>query len=105
MKSLGTEIEITGQDENQKTKGAQEVGPNEYDSAPPCQFPEPSRGRPCKFRHLDAPVDSHLFTKSFLSGGNYHTIIFGSGPVVIPLLREHIVREGWATSGDFLHRP
>jgi len=30
------------------------------------------------------------------------TIIFGGGPVVIPLLREYIVAEGWVSPRDFL---
>ena len=30
------------------------------------------------------------------------TIIFGGGPVVIPLLREYIVSEGWVSPRDFL---
>jgi chromate transport protein ChrA len=30
------------------------------------------------------------------------TIIFGGGPVVIPLLREYVVYEGWVSSRDFL---
>ncbi|KAG8968053.1 hypothetical protein FRC03_008752 [Tulasnella sp. 419] len=30
------------------------------------------------------------------------TIIFGGGPVVIPLLREYTVAEGWVSSRDFL---
>lgn len=30
------------------------------------------------------------------------TIIFGGGPVVIPLLREYIVAPGWVSSRDFL---
>jgi len=30
------------------------------------------------------------------------TIIFGGGPVVIPLLREYIVTPGWVSSRDFL---
>ncbi|KAK0618922.1 chromate transporter [Immersiella caudata] len=34
----------------------------------------------------------------FLAG----TIIFGGGPVVIPLLREYIVSEGWVSQRDFL---
>ena len=46
----------------------------------------------------DAPVDLRLFTNLFLAG----TIIFGGGPVVIPLLREYVVEEGWVSSRDFL---
>jgi chromate transport protein ChrA len=30
------------------------------------------------------------------------TIIFGGGPVVIPLLREYVVQPGWVTPRDFL---
>jgi chromate transport protein ChrA len=30
------------------------------------------------------------------------TIIFGGGPVVIPLLREYVVAEGWVSPRDFL---
>lgn len=30
------------------------------------------------------------------------TIIFGGGPVVIPLLRDYVVVEGWVSSRDFL---
>lgn len=30
------------------------------------------------------------------------TIIFGGGPVVIPLLREFVVQTGWVSSRDFL---
>ena len=39
-----------------------------------------------------------LFTNLFLAG----TIIFGGGPVVIPLLREYIVAPGWISSRDYL---
>ena len=39
-----------------------------------------------------------LFTNMYLAG----TIIFGGGPVVIPLLREYVVQPGWVTSRDFL---
>ncbi|KAI9787106.1 MAG: hypothetical protein M1839_003341 [Geoglossum umbratile] len=39
-----------------------------------------------------------LFANFYLAG----TIIFGGGPVVIPLLREYIVAEGWVTPRDFL---
>jgi chromate transport protein ChrA len=46
----------------------------------------------------DAPVELRLFTNLFLAG----TIIFGGGPVVIPLLREYVVEEGWVSSRDFL---
>lgn len=30
------------------------------------------------------------------------TIIFGGGPVVIPLLRQYVVQPGWVSSRDFL---
>lgn len=30
------------------------------------------------------------------------TIIFGGGPVVIPLLREYVVAEAWVSPQDFL---
>lgn len=39
-----------------------------------------------------------LFANLYLAG----TIIFGGGPVVIPLLREYIVAEGWVSARDFL---
>ncbi|PIB00724.1 hypothetical protein CB0940_02187 [Cercospora beticola] len=39
-----------------------------------------------------------LFSNLFLAG----TIIFGGGPVVIPLLRDYIVAPGWVSSRDFL---
>ena len=39
-----------------------------------------------------------LFSSLYLAG----TIIFGGGPVVIPLLREYIVAPGWVTPRDFL---
>ncbi|KAK0745586.1 chromate transporter-domain-containing protein [Schizothecium vesticola] len=44
------------------------------------------------------PLLFTLFTNMTLAG----TIIFGGGPVVIPLLREYIVSEGWVSSRDFL---
>lgn len=48
---------------------------------------------------LDAPpLLYRLFANMFLAG----TIIFGGGPVVIPLLREYVVAEGWVSSRDFL---
>lgn len=46
----------------------------------------------------DAPVELRLFINLFLAG----TIIFGGGPVVVPLLREYVVAEGWVSSRDFL---
>lgn len=39
-----------------------------------------------------------LFANMYLAG----TIIFGGGPVVVPLLRDYIVAEGWVSSRDFL---
>jgi len=39
-----------------------------------------------------------LFANMYLAG----TIIFGGGPVVIPLLREYVVAPGWVSSRDFL---
>lgn len=44
------------------------------------------------------PLALRLFTNMYLAG----TIIFGGGPVVIPLLREYIVAEGWVSPRDFL---
>ncbi|RYP00783.1 hypothetical protein DL764_006417 [Monosporascus ibericus] len=39
-----------------------------------------------------------LFANMYLAG----TIIFGGGPVVVPLLREYVVAEGWVSPRDFL---
>ncbi|KAL8698922.1 MAG: hypothetical protein Q9201_006306 [Fulgogasparrea decipioides] len=39
-----------------------------------------------------------LFSSLYLAG----TILFGGGPVVIPLLREYIVSPGWVSPRDFL---
>ncbi|KAL8718841.1 MAG: hypothetical protein Q9225_004067, partial [Loekoesia sp. 1 TL-2023] len=44
------------------------------------------------------PRPFSLFSSLYLAG----TIIFGGGPVVIPLLREYIVSPGWVTPRDFL---
>ncbi len=44
------------------------------------------------------PLLFSLFANMFLAG----TIIFGGGPVVIPLLREYVVTEGWVSPRDFL---
>ena len=44
------------------------------------------------------PLLYRLFSNMYLAG----TIIFGGGPVVIPLLREYVVAEGWVSSRDFL---
>ncbi|KAK5050969.1 hypothetical protein LTR84_003528 [Exophiala bonariae] len=42
------------------------------------------------------PLD--LFANMYLAG----TIIFGGGPVVIPLLTEYVVQPGWVSPRDFL---
>ena len=39
-----------------------------------------------------------FFANMYLAG----TIIFGGGPVVIPLLREYVVAENWVSARDFL---
>ncbi|KAF9453051.1 hypothetical protein P691DRAFT_659566 [Macrolepiota fuliginosa MF-IS2] len=44
------------------------------------------------------PLPLALFNNMFLAG----TIIFGGGPVVIPLLREYVVQPGWVTPRDFI---
>lgn len=44
------------------------------------------------------PQSFSLFSALYLAG----TIIFGGGPVVIPLLREYIVTPGWVSPRDFL---
>ncbi|KAJ1301004.1 hypothetical protein OPQ81_003427 [Rhizoctonia solani] len=44
------------------------------------------------------PLPLELFISMFLAG----TIIFGGGPVVIPLLREYVVEPGWVSPRDFL---
>lgn len=44
------------------------------------------------------PLLLALFNNMFLAG----TIIFGGGPVVIPLLREYVVEPGWVSPRDFL---
>ncbi|PNP54210.1 hypothetical protein THARTR1_05417 [Trichoderma harzianum] len=44
------------------------------------------------------PLLFSLFVNLYLAG----TTIFGGGPVVIPLLREYIVAEGWVNPRDFL---
>lgn len=46
----------------------------------------------------DRPLLFRLFSNMLLAG----TIIFGGGPVVIPLLREYVVTEGWVSARDFL---
>ncbi|KAG9075371.1 hypothetical protein FRC06_010128 [Ceratobasidium sp. 370] len=45
-----------------------------------------------------SPLELQLFINMFLAG----TIIFGGGPVVIPLLREYVVQPGWVSPRDFL---
>jgi len=45
-----------------------------------------------------APILLSLFNNMFLAG----TIIFGGGPVVIPLLRDYVVDPGWVSPRDFL---
>jgi chromate transport protein ChrA len=44
------------------------------------------------------PLLLSLFNNMFLAG----TIIFGGGPVVIPLLRNYVVEPGWVSPRDFL---
>ena len=44
------------------------------------------------------PLLLSLFNNMFLAG----TIIFGGGPVVIPLLRNYVVAPGWVSPRDFL---
>ncbi|CRG91221.1 hypothetical protein PISL3812_08269 [Talaromyces islandicus] len=44
------------------------------------------------------PIALDLFASMYLAG----TIIFGGGPVVIPLLRSYVVSPGWVSSRDFL---
>jgi len=49
------------------------------------------------------PLLYRLFSNMYLAG----TIIFGGGPVVIPLLREYVVAEGWVSgvAARLLDRP
>ncbi|KAL2869424.1 putative chromate ion transporter [Aspergillus lucknowensis] len=44
------------------------------------------------------PLTLDLFANMYLAG----TIIFGGGPVVIPLLRSYVVDPGWVSGRDFL---
>ncbi|KNG46745.1 chromate transporter [Stemphylium lycopersici] len=44
------------------------------------------------------PRPFSLFANMYLAG----TIIFGGGPVVIPLLRSYVVEPGWVSARDFL---
>lgn len=46
----------------------------------------------------NAPLAFDLFSNMYLAG----TIIFGGGPVVIPLLRAYVVEPGWVSPRDFL---
>ena len=107
--SSRTDIEIVDKD----IAAAQVVVSGEDDPEPPHQFTlTPRQGiiiilaffavfitlMVLRATLVDAPVDLRLFTNLFLAG----TIIFGGGPVVIPLLREYVVAEGWVTSRDFL---
>lgn len=52
----------------------------------------------CRARIQDRPLPFDVFANMYLAG----TIIFGGGPVVIPLLREYVVGPGWVSSRDFL---
>ncbi|KAK4992342.1 hypothetical protein LTR66_006300 [Elasticomyces elasticus] len=45
-----------------------------------------------------SPLALKFFANMYLAG----TIIFGGGPVVIPLLREYVVQPGWVSPRDFL---
>jgi chromate transport protein ChrA len=45
-----------------------------------------------------APLALDVFANMYLAG----TIIFGGGPVVIPLLRSYVVDPGWVSGRDFL---
>jgi len=47
---------------------------------------------------VNPPLLYSLFANMYLAG----TVIFGGGPVVIPLLREYVVAQGWVSSRDFL---
>ncbi|KAL4887886.1 chromate transporter-domain-containing protein [Aspergillus ambiguus] len=44
------------------------------------------------------PLTLDLFANMYLAG----TVIFGGGPVVIPLLRSYVVDPGWVSGRDFL---
>ncbi|RJE24739.1 Chromate ion transporter [Aspergillus sclerotialis] len=44
------------------------------------------------------PLVLDVFANMYLAG----TVIFGGGPVVIPLLRSYVVDPGWVSSRDFL---
>lgn len=47
---------------------------------------------------IESPLAFELFASMYLAG----TVIFGGGPVVIPLLRSYVVDPGWVSSRDFL---
>ncbi|KAJ5688166.1 hypothetical protein N7536_010785 [Penicillium majusculum] len=47
---------------------------------------------------ITPPLVLDLFANMYLAG----TVIFGGGPVVIPLLRTYVVDPGWVSSRDFL---
>ncbi|KAL4860684.1 hypothetical protein BDV12DRAFT_181231 [Aspergillus spectabilis] len=49
-------------------------------------------------RLSSSPLILDLFANMYLAG----TVIFGGGPVVIPLLRSYVVDPGWVSSRDFL---
>ncbi|KAL4908471.1 chromate transporter-domain-containing protein [Aspergillus multicolor] len=49
-------------------------------------------------RLSNPPLPLSLFSNLYLAG----TVIFGGGPVVIPLLRSYVVDPGWVSSRDFL---
>jgi chromate transport protein ChrA len=51
-----------------------------------------------RFTLKKSPLPLSLFSNMYLAG----TIIFGGGPVVIPLLRQYVVQPGWVSSRDFL---
>lgn len=44
------------------------------------------------------PLACDLFATMYVAG----TVIFGGGPVVIPLLRSYVVDPGWVSGRDFL---
>jgi len=52
----------------------------------------------CRGIYSGSSLGFDLFSNFYLAG----TIIFGGGPVVIPLLREYIVAPGWVSARDFL---
>ncbi|KAK8029917.1 chromate transporter [Apiospora rasikravindrae] len=56
------------------------------------------RHGPARLLPQTPPFLFRLFANMYLAG----TIIFGGGPVVIPLLREYVVAEGWVSPRDFL---